>query len=179
MIWYISPLPWLLPGSVISLVVALIGSRAVGRWLGVRRVVAGAMLLALGVILSGTLSPLEKEFQGPDGSGTCDLSRIGLPSLAELATPNTDVAANVLLFMPLGISIGLIPSSRRKLAVLAGVLALPVMVESVQLLATPLHRGCQSADVVDNLTGLAIGLVVGTALRRFVPSVRREVEPVD
>jgi glycopeptide antibiotics resistance protein len=137
------------------------------------------MLLALGVILSATLSPLEKEFQGPDGSGTCDLSRIGLPSLAELATPNTDVAANILLFIPLGVSIGLIPGSRRKVAVFVGVLALPVMVESVQLLVTPLHRGCQSADVIDNLTGLAIGLVVGTALRRYVPSVRREVEPVD
>jgi hypothetical protein len=27
-----------------------------------------------------------------------------------------------------------------------------------------LHRGCQSADVVDNLTGLVIGLAGGLAL---------------
>jgi glycopeptide antibiotics resistance protein len=178
-IWYVSPLPWLLPGSVVSLVVALIGSGPVGRWLGVRRIVAWAMLLTLGVILSGTLSPLEKEFQRSAAPRTCDISRLGPPPLSALLDPTTDVAANILLFVPLGFAVGLVPASRRKLALVLASLALPVAIESVQLLVTPLNRGCESADVVDNLTGLAIGLVVGTALRRYVPWVRREVEPVD
>jgi len=35
----------------------------------------------------------------------------------------------------------------------------------IQLLIPILDRGCQSADVVDNITGLLIGLVIGTGLR--------------
>jgi uncharacterized membrane protein (Fun14 family) len=178
-IWYVSPLPWLLPGSVLALVAATLGSAVVGRWLGVRRIVAWTLLVTLGIIASGTLTPLDREFQGSAHPGTCDLSRLGPAALADLTDPTTDVAANILLFIPLGLTVGLIPGSRRKAAIVVGALVLPVMIESVQLLATPLHRGCESADVIDNLTGLAIGLVVGTALRRYVPSVRREVEPVD
>ena len=178
MIWYVSPLPWLVPGSIVSLAVAIVASPAVGRWLGVPRTVAWFLLLTFGVIASGTLTPLDKEFQGSAAVGRCDVSRLGPPPLSVLLDPSTDVAANTLLFVPLGFAVGLVPGSRRKIALVLASLALPVAIESVQLLVTPLHRGCESADVVDNLTGLAAGLVAGTALRRLVPSVRRVIEPL-
>ena len=44
---------------------------------------------------------------------------------------------------------------------------LPFAIETIQLLATGLGRACQSSDVADNLTGLAIGLVIGVVARRL------------
>ncbi len=44
-------------------------------------------------------------------------------------------------------------------------IALPVAIETTQLVIPALERGCQSADVFDNLTGLVIGLVLGTLAR--------------
>ena len=74
--------------------------------------------------------------------------------------------------IPLGFAIVLLPRSRRKLAVLLGAIALPFAVESIQFIASPLGRECQSSDVIDNLTGLFVGLAAGTvatwAARRVV-----------
>jgi hypothetical protein len=39
--------------------------------------------------------------------------------------------------------------------------ALPFAIEATQLVVTSLDRACQSADVSDNLTGLALGVVAG------------------
>ena len=44
---------------------------------------------------------------------------------------------------------------------------MPFLIEAVQLVATPLGRVCQSGDVVDNLTGLVIGLVAAAAYLRL------------
>jgi glycopeptide antibiotics resistance protein len=63
--------------------------------------------------------------------------------------------------VPLGAAISLLPRSRRKAAIVVAAFALPFAIERVQLLAPLLHGGCQSADVIDNLTGLAIGLAGG------------------
>ena len=172
MIWYVTPLPWLLPGSAVALVVSLVASGRVGRWLGVRRAIAGLMLLTLGVILSGTLTPLARDYvEDPESAGSCDLSRMRPASLSEVFGP-TDVLGNILMFIPLGFAVGLVPGSRRKAAVIVGVVALPFTVELIQLVVTPLNRGCESADVVDNLTGLVIGLGAGFVVSRVVPGVR-------
>jgi NhaP-type Na+/H+ or K+/H+ antiporter len=60
------------------------------------------------------------------------------------------------------------------MAVLVGVaVILPFAIEMIQLLATGLGRACQTSDVADNLTGLAIGLVVGVVARRLMRSATR------
>jgi hypothetical protein len=43
--------------------------------------------------------------------------------------------------------------------------ASPFVVEATQLLVTVLGRGCQTADIVDNLLGVAIGMAIGTGAR--------------
>lgn len=86
-------------------------------------------------------------------------------------TTSTDVALNILLFVPLGWAIGVAPRSMRKLIVLLWAATLPAVIEAVQLQVSELRRGCESADVVDNLTGLAIGLVAGHVIR-LVAGVR-------
>ena len=57
--------------------------------------------------------------------------------------------------------------------VVVAAIALPFAIEATQLLVPLLGRGCESADVVDNLIGLAIGLAIGLVAGWLLPGVRR------
>ena len=88
--------------------------------------------------------------------------------LAELmAVSQNDSLLNVVLFVPLGVVVGLAPRTTRKAAFILAAGLLPFVIESTQLLVPALARACESADVFDNLTGLTLGLVTGSILRRF------------
>ena len=174
--WWMAPLPLLVPGCVLALVVSTLASGPVARWLGVRPPIAWVLLMSVGVILAGTMSPLDAGTRADlSHAGACDLSRIGLPSLAQLRWPS-DVLGNIIAFIPLGFAIALVPRSRRKAAVLAAAVALPFAIEATQLVVVSLGRACESADIIDNLTGLVIGLAAGAVVARFVPKVRRPSE---
>jgi hypothetical protein len=158
-------LPWLVPGIALSMAIALFACRPVGKLLATPQPVVWAILVAFGAIVSATLTPLRGALDvGAVATATCDLSRIGPAPVAELLRVG-DTSLNVALFIPLGIAIGLVPASRPRAALILASTALPFGIETIQLLAPILDRGCQSADVVDNLIGLAIGLAVGTGLR--------------
>ena len=166
-------LPWFLPGFAISVLVALAAGGRVGRALGTRRAVTMALIVSLGIILSATLTPLNGVIDvGGVGAGPCDLSRIGLAPLRELLRLD-DTSLNVLLFVPLGFSLAFLPRTRRTALVIAAAIALPFAIETIQLLVPLLDRGCQSADVVDNLTGLAIGFGGGVLAGRLAGAPRR------
>jgi glycopeptide antibiotics resistance protein len=154
-------LPWFLPGVALSFAVALTIGGRLARALGIRRATAAALVVSLGIILSATLSPLRGVFEfGAVGTGSCDFSRVGLAPLRELLAVN-DTSLNVVLFLPLGAVIAFLPRSRLKAVVAIAAVALPFAIETTQLLVPFLDRGCESADVVDNLTGLVIGLCGG------------------
>jgi len=168
-------LPWFLPGVAIWVGVALVAGGRVGRALGARRSIALALIVSLGIVLSATLTPLRGALDsGALGTGSCDLSRVGFAPLQELLRLN-DASLNVLLFVPLGVSIALLPRSRLTAVVVVGAIALPFAIEATQLLVPWLDRACESADVVDNLTGLAIGLAAGIVVRRLVAAVVRRL----
>jgi len=109
---------------------------------------------------------------GARGSSSCDLSRLGLAPLDELLEPS-EASLNALMFIPLGAMIGLVPRSRRKAAVVIAAIALPFAIETIQLLVPALDRACESADVVDNLTGLVIGLGGGSVAGWLAAAVYR------
>ena len=113
------------------------------------------------MILSATLTPLRGHFNFEAIGGTCDLSRIGLAPIRDLLHID-DTSLNIALFIPFGVAIGLLEGSRGKLVILLLAIALPVAIETTQLLVPAIERGCQSADVSDNLTGLVFGLLFGT-----------------
>ena len=161
----LSVVPWVLPGIAVSVALALILCRPVGRRLRIGAPLTWAILVAFGLVVSATLLPLRAaiDFEAV-GSGTCDLSRIGLAPIPELLRFD-DTSLNVALFIPLGVAIGLVQALRPRAALCIAAIALPFAIETVQLVAPILDRGCQSADVVDNLNGLAVGLVIGTGLR--------------
>jgi glycopeptide antibiotics resistance protein len=153
-------LPWFLPGTALFALVGVLAARPLARWLPTHPVIAWGLFVSLGMVLSATLTPLRGHFNFAATGGTCDLSRIGLAPIDDLGEIN-DTTLNILLFIPLGISLGLLDRSRRTGLLIAVAVVLPVMIETTQLLLPALERGCQSADVFDNLTGLVIGLAIG------------------
>jgi VanZ like family len=162
--------PWLLPGMAVTVAVSIALAGPVGRRLSARPGVAWTLLMSLGIILSVTLTPTREALDlGAVGTGTCDLTRIALPPLGALLTVN-DTSLNVLLFFPLGVAIAFIPRPRPMVFAAVAAITLPFAIETTQLLVPWLQRTCESADVVDNLLGLGIGLgaglLVASLLRR-------------
>ncbi len=160
--------PGFFPGLAVSIGVAVLASRPVARALGSGLVLAGALVISLGVVLSATVtpSPLGSQRDIARTSLTesyrplCDFSRIGPAPIGEYLS-ESDTSLNVLLFVPFGLAVGLLPRSRPKLALVLCALALSPAIEAVQLVALPLHRACQSGDVFDNVAGLLLGLALG------------------
>ena len=83
----------------------------------------------------------------------------------------------MLMFIPLGFTIALVPRSHGKSALVVAAVALPFVIEATQLLLSPLGRWCESGDVADNLMGLFIGLAVGAVVSRLAPMIGRVAEP--
>ena len=162
---YLADVAWFWPGVAISIVLGVALGARVARVLDVRRSVGAMLVTFFGLIASATLTPSREALRfGAIGSGVCDLSRIGPASWQDLFGFG-DPTFNVLLFIPLGVAIGLVPPSRRQALLIVVAIALPFAIETIQLLATTLDRACQGADVSDNLTGLVIGIAVGAMVR--------------
>jgi hypothetical protein len=82
-------------------------------------------------------------------------------------------ALNAALFVPAGFFWALVVARRRHwllgaLAGAAGLAALSAVVERVQLELARLDRACDVTDVVDNVTGVVVGLLLGLVVGRFV-----------
>jgi hypothetical protein len=153
-------LPWFLPGTAVFVVIGLFSARPLARLLRTRFGVAWALVIGFGIIASASLTPLRGHFNFAAVGGTCNLSRIGLAPLDDLGRID-DTSLNIVMFIPFGIALGLLGRSRRTAILIIAAIAFPFVIETAQLLLPALERGCQSADVFDNLTGLAIGLAIG------------------
>jgi VanZ like family len=166
-------LPWFLPGLGVSILLGVALALPLARLLRTSRPLAWAVFVAFGIIVSATLTPLRGTFNFSAVGGTCDFARVGLAPIGALLHVD-DTSLNVLLFMPFGIVIGLVERIRPRLGLVAIAIALPFVIETTQLLVPALERGCQSADVFDNLTGLLLGLIIGVIARWLVAA---ESEP--
>ena len=150
-------IPWLLPGIVAAVAVAMLVSIRVAAALRTDRRAATFLVTAVGLVAAATLTPTRLLLDyGYRGSGVCDLTRFDLPRLDEWLSLG-DPALNVLLFVPLGAALGCLPRTGRTAAAIAAAALFPFVIELVQLLVKPLGRGCQSGDVVANLLGLLVG----------------------
>lgn len=167
--WFFDTVPLFLPGMLLTLAVAALGSRPLARVARIRPALAALLIVGVGLIVSATLTPLRDVLEdGAVSSGTCDLRRVGWAPLAMYLRP-TGAALNVVLFLPLGVGLGLLPSGRSwTRVVLALGLLSPFLVEGTQLLARSLGRGCEAADIVDNLTGVVLGILLGRLVRARV-----------
>ena len=161
--YLIGTVPWFLPGIAVTIAVTALVCTRVGRLIGAGPIRTWWLLASLGLVVVTTLTPQRDAVErGAIGTGTCDLSRMWLAPLGFYQGAN-DSAENILLFVPLGIGIALLPGRLRRVAIPAGVL-LPFAIEALQRQATILNRSCQSADLVDNIAGVLIGLGIGAAI---------------
>ncbi len=161
-----SSYPGFVPATTITVALALFVAGPVGDRLGCSRGVARLLVASLGIILAATLTPGRADplHELPPGSLVCDLSRTGAaPWVKYLQLDETTL--NLILFVPFGVAIALLPRSRAKVGIALAAVVLPFAIEGIQLGATPLGRACQSGDVFDNLAGLVLGLGAGTAAR--------------
>ena len=163
--WFLGAVPFFAPGMLLWAAFAIVAGSRVGRALKVSSLHGALLILALGLVLMATLPPTGAALSGQSSfQDFCDTGRITPASLSMLSRLN-ETSLNVLLFVPLGLSLGALAGSRRKLLLLALAFALPIAIELYQLSFPALGRGCQTADVIDNLTGLIIGLAMGFAWR--------------
>ena len=171
---------WFWPAVAVSIVASrLLASRA-ARALNANWWVAWLLVISLGVIVSATLTPIH----APGGidiaaERPCDLSRRWFASPTEIIAL-TDVTLNLAVFIPFGFAVGLLPISGRTFAVVVAATALPPAIEGLQFLVPVLARGCQSGDVVDSLTGLAVGMaaaIVARSLRSLWARIRPVSRP--
>jgi hypothetical protein len=161
------------PGLLLAVGVGLIATPIVHLALRVGWILSYAISTSLAAILLTTLAPGGDAPTPGSSTGSCDLTRLGPGTIANLLTIN-EVSLNILLFVPLGIAIGLMPRSPRKAVAIVLGITLPIAIEVVQLSVPSLGRYCDSADVADNLTGLVAGLVAGTILRLLAGLARTE-----
>lgn len=152
------------PGVAVALVAGSVLAAPLARAMHRPWAVAFSLFMSVGVIVAATLTPgRDALLFGIPGTGDCDVSTVALPTIAQLRFLN-DTSLNVLLFVPLGLALPLTGGRRRVLMLLGAAVVFPIAIEVIQLVVTPLGRSCQGVDVVDNLTGLAIGLATATLL---------------
>ncbi|MCP9958736.1 VanZ family protein [Streptomyces sudanensis] len=155
----VSGTPWLVPGIAASLLLALLLCKKLGRYVGLWNVAAFLYIVSLGMVASITITPSLSEFT----SSFCSLEFPSPVSPGELAGTNQR-SLNVLLFVPLGLASAL-TRRRRGLLVGASSLSLPFIIEFIQYAIPSFGRTCQGVDIVDNLTGLACGALLGVIVR--------------
>lgn len=160
----ITVLPWVIPSVAIAIGLGIALARPLARHLRSSELLAFGFILSLGLIIGATIPPDNPSTPAPLAPfGACDLSRSGLASIRTYLRIN-EVSLNVLLFVPLGLVVGLLPTppSRWRLVVL--VLLMPGVIEITQAAVPALLRGCQSGDVIDNILGIVIGMAMGRLL---------------
>lgn len=164
---FISDVPLSLVAVGAAVLIALVLSPATARMLQTQRSIAALLLIGTGFVLAATLVPTAAALEGATSDGICTFSRIGLARIGQL-TSVTPTSLNVLLFVPLGFAVGLLPRWRTTVVVMLGAILLPFVVETIQLVVTALARDCESADIVDNLLGLTIGFAFGIVARQLL-----------
>jgi VanZ family protein len=156
--------PWFVPGMAIAFALMPLMAPWVGRVLRTPVIIAGLLVVSVGMVLAATLTPLVAAEPAPGIRGACDMTAPVPPPRSVLLALN-DRSLNVLLFLPLGLAVALLPRSPRTVGVWCAAFLASLFIEGTQLALPTLGRGCEIADVFDNLTGLALGIGLVTAVR--------------
>jgi glycopeptide antibiotics resistance protein len=155
--------PWAISGCAVVLIITIIIHRWVGYKLQISQLIAFALLLSIGIILSITMTP----YQGLldfSASSVCSTSVHALVRLSTLKYSNGR-SLNVLLFLPLGFCCLLARRRSVAVALFVGAFFFPFAIEGMQYLLPMLGRRCDVTDVIDNLSGLFLGGAIGLVVR--------------
>ena len=138
-----------------------------------RRVVIGLLVCALVAAAVLVLNPwhLHDALDAPIARGLGALHDLGLPGTLNMHA--AEFAANIALFVPLGLLTALLLPRRRWWVAFVVLVALSVGIETVQALGLS-YRQASPRDVLGNSLGAAIGVGLSLILRREPAAV---VEP--
>ena len=144
-------------------------------WVTLERVLLAGALVGASAVTMTPSSFLDPEVFGR-GRRSCALapSAVGWQALVG----DDQRLLNALLLVPaaaLGVVVAARLRGRAGAPLLAGVVALPLLFEAVQWAFPDLNRACDVTDLVDNLTGVAAGLLVGAGVVALRWAVRRKV----
>lgn len=170
--------PWAFPVLAVGILAGALAARPVGRFLRMPPWAAFLLVAALALVVAVTLTPLGSASDVP--AALPQLPAHPIPVEVQTASglwrwpwqwfPIDERTLNVALFVPLGVGVGLVGRRRLRVVLPLVALMLPLVVEGTQYLVGPLNRDADWRDVVDNVTGVVIGLVIGVVLRRATGS---------
>ena len=132
--------------------------------MGRRWLFAAGYGAAIAVILLVTLwpSPVDRPIS-PELHRAIDTAQArGMPEQVDYGL--VEWLANIALFLPLGVMIGLTLRRWWLLAGLAAAMALSVLVETLQALYLP-ERTSSALDVLANVIGVGVGVLIGAVIR--------------
>lgn len=152
--------PWAIPLVAASIVVAVIVGLALRSTMGARAWLIAALIVSAALVIGLTLTPNA----GMEGSAFID-PRSDRGPWGYLRQPEywlhlDSRTLNVALFIPLGLTLGLLARGAMRWVILAVGLALPWLVEGLQRVL-PFDRDPQSIDLADNSTGFLVGYLAG------------------
>lgn len=161
--------PLALPGVVVACVLAVLVGPRVGRRLGATPLAGIALVASVGAVLALTLTPGRLEVPIDPG---CE-ALADVPRLRQLFSITNEHGLNVLMLVPLGITIAAGFRGTPRLALLAAGAALPFAIEAIQYALPELQRVCTRWDVIENVVGLTIGAILGLVGAAVLAARRR------
>ena len=169
-----------LPNLAVTVTIGIV----MGAWLSFR---LGLPRRATGALwLTCMLLPLAYTLSAARGVGVtgCEIGLAPWESITALFSRET--RSNIIMLIPAGAAALLFPTGARRLAALGAALALPPLIEFTQMVARPLGRACQGADVFNNIVGVMVGFclaagvwVIWASLMSSQPARVRPPQEVD
>jgi len=160
-------LPDFVPNLLLTVLIAVVAGALAAPRLGLRHRALGAMwLLCLLAPLAYTLSATRN-----GGAAGCQLGLA--PWESQTALLSAETRNNIALLAPAGAAAFLMPAGARRLAALGAALAMPLLIETTQMIVRPLGRACQVSDIVNNTVGVILGFVLAAGVWAVWDSIRR------
>lgn len=167
--------PWAIPLVVASVLAALVVALLLRKTRGASAWLVAALIVSVALVVALTLTPNAGIEESSLVDPRFDRGPWGYLRQPEYWLHLDSRTLNVALFLPLGLTLGLLARGTARWAILAFGLALPWIVEGMQS-ALPFDRDPQAIDLADNTTGFVVGYTAGLIIA-IVSAAARSRDP--
>ena len=164
--------PWAIPLVAASAMAAVIVALTQRETRGARAWLIAALIVSAALVVGITLTPNAGIETSSLVDPRWDRGPWGYVRQPEYWLHLDERSLNVALFIPLGLTLGLLARGATRWVILGCGLALPWLVEGLQAVL-PFDRDPQAIDLADNTTGFAIGYTAGLLIMGTISEVRR------
>ena len=163
--------PWAIPLVVASVVIALVVGFSLQRTRGRSAWLLAALIVSAALVIALTLTPNAGVEESSLVDPRSDRGPWGYLRQPEYWLHLDSRTLNVALFIPLGLTLGLLARGAARWVILGFGLVLPWLVEGLQVVL-PFDRDPQSIDLADNSTGVLIGFALGLLVMSVAQTAR-------